>query len=625
HSSWNGKMNAGSLLASAAVNIGLAFIVLSIFSILKKQPSNAAIYYARRLSLGQTISFEPFTFRRFLPSVTWIPRAFRVSEDDILSSGGLDALVTIRLFKLSINFSVVCSVLGLVVLLPVNYLGQEKPSRRYHSLDSFTISNVREGSDWLWVHFSCSCFISFYGIYLLHKEYKGILVKRIQQLKSMRQRPDQFTVLVRDVPLCLEHKAHGCNVEHFFSKYHPHTYHSYKILSDVKELDHLMASDVDNYFQKQAKSIMGKIEEGRKKFSSQNDKREPLLSYTSQQNALKIALLEKKLRGYHDIIQNLQVQSASKSKELPVAVITFKSRLGAALASQSQHSLNPLLWITELAPEPRDVSWKNLAIPVKLLPLHEFGVIVGASLLTIFFAIPVTAVQGIAKFEKLKKWFPPAMAINMIPGLSSIVTGYLPSAILNGFIYVVPFAMLGMAKLAGCVSRSKAEIKACNMIFYFLVGNVFFLSLISGSLLDEIEEYLTHPKNFPSHLAGAVSAQADFFATYILTSGLSGFSLEILQPGLLSWDLLKSCICCNGKEKEAYLYSLPHSRTIPFISLFLLIGMEAMENDELDEKSGDLEVNYGKAADAYCLPCLQPPDFLLASVATSTQPLVNST
>ena len=87
------------------------------------------------------------------------------------------------------------------------------------------------------------------------------------------------------------------------------------------------------------------------------------------------------------------------------------------------------------------------------------------------------------------------------------MTGYLPSAILNGFIYVVPFAMHAMAKLAGCVSRSNEEIKACNMVFYFLVGNVFFLSLLSGSLLDEIEEYLTHPKNFPSHLASAVSAQ----------------------------------------------------------------------------------------------------------------------
>lgn len=67
--------------------------------------------------------------------------------------------------------------------------------------------------------------------------------------------------------------------------------------------------------------------------------------------------------------------------------------------------------------------------------------------------------------------------------------------------------------------------------------------------------------------------QADFFVTYILTSGLSGFSIEILQPGLLSWDFLKSCICCTGKEKDAYLYSLPHSKIIPFISLFLLIGL----------------------------------------------------
>ncbi|XP_022138880.1 CSC1-like protein At3g54510 isoform X1 [Momordica charantia] len=706
-------MNPESLLASAAINIGLAFIILSIFSILKKQPSNAAIYYARRLSLGQRISFEPFTFRRLIPSVAWIPRAFRVSEDEILSISGLDALVTFRLFKLGINFSVVCSLIGLLVLLPINYFGQDKSSRSYHSLDSFSISNVREGSDWLWVHFSCLCFISFFGIYLLHKEYNGILVKRIQQLKSMRKRPDQFTLLVREVPLCSEHKARGCNVDHFFSKYHPWTYHSYQILSDVKELDRLL---------KQAKSIVEKIEERRKKFSSMNDKREPLLSDTSRQDALKIALLEEKLRKYHGIIHNLQIQSASKHKELPVAFVTFKSRLGAALASQSQHSLNPLLWITEVAPEPSDVSWKNLAIPIRLLPLHEFGVIVGASLLTIFFAIPVTAVQGIAKFEKLKKWFPPAMAINLIPGLSSVVTGYLPSAILNGFIYVVPFAMLAMVKLAGCVSRSKEEIKACNMVFYFLVGNVFFLSLISGSLLDEIEEYLAHPRNIPNHLASAASAQADFFVTYILTTGLSGFSLEILQPGLLIWDLLRSCICCSGKEKDAYLYSLPHFRIIPFVSLLLLIGMvyavvaplllpfligyfclgyviyviqiedvyattydtfglywpyihhhiiigiimmqvtmiglfglkakpaasistiplllitlffnehcksrflptfrcypiqEAMENDELDEKIGELEVNYEKAADAYCLPSLQPPDFLLAPELTT--------
>lgn len=67
--------------------------------------------------------------------------------------------------------------------------------------------------------------------------------------------------------------------------------------------------------------------------------------------------------------------------------------------------------------------------------------------------------------------------------------------------------MIAMARLAGYVSRSRKDIKACNMVFYFLVGNVFFLSLLSGSLLDQIGQSFSHPKNIPGHLAGAVSAQ----------------------------------------------------------------------------------------------------------------------
>ena len=76
------------------------------------------------------------------------------------------------------------------------------------------------------------------------------------------------------------------------------------------------------------------------------------------------------------------------------------------------------------------------------------------------------------------------------------------------------FAMIGMAKPAGYVSRSKKDIKACNMVFYFLVGNVFFLSLLSGSLLDQIGKSFSQPKDFPSHLASAVSAQVSWSNYY---------------------------------------------------------------------------------------------------------------
>lgn len=66
--------------------------------------------------------------------------------------------------------------------------------------------------------------------------------------------------------------------------------------------------------------------------------------------------------------------------------------------------------------------------------------------------------------------------------------------------------------------------------------------------------------------------QADFFMTYILTDGLSGFSLEILQPGLLFWDVIKSRTIGRGGEKNPYLYSLPYFRIIPTVCLSVLIG-----------------------------------------------------
>ncbi|CAN6567162.1 unnamed protein product [Malus baccata var. baccata] len=512
-------MNPESLIASAAINIGLAFFILTLFSVLKKQPSNAPIYYPRRLSESHRQSHRHIPdfddnyasssvgFRRFLPSVTWISRAFRFSEDEILQSNGLDALIIIRLFKLGIKFFVVCSLVGLAVLVPVNYNGG-LTAMSNHTLDSFSISNISPGSN-------------------------------------------------------CEHKSRGCCVNKFFSKHYPYAYHSYQILYDGKEFKELM---------NQAKSIEKKIEGLRKRSVVKKNNKTPLLLNPSHEDSEKISVYEENLEELHHKIHQLQCEDMLHEKELPVAFVTFKSRLGAALAAHSQQHSNPLLWITDDAPEPRNVSWRNLAIPVRVLPLCNFGVIVAASLLTIFFAIPVTAVQGIAKFEKLKKWFPPAMALQLIPGLSSVITGYLPSAVLKLFIYIVPFAMLGMAKLSGCISKSREEIKACNMVFYFLVGNVFFWSLLSGSLLDEIGESFTHPKDFPGRLARAVSAQADFFVTYILTDGLSGFSLEILQPGLLCWDAIRSCTYGRGKEKTPYLYSLPYFRIIPLVSMSVLIG-----------------------------------------------------
>ena len=42
--------------------------------------------------------------------------------------------------------------------------------------------------------------------------------------------------------------------------------------------------------------------------------------------------------------------------------------------------------------------------------------------------------------------------------------------------------------------------------------------------------------------------QSDFFITYILTNGMSGFSLEVLQFCLLTWQFLKAYSLGHSKE-----------------------------------------------------------------------------
>lgn len=61
--------------------------------------------------------------------------------------------------------------------------------------------------------------------------------------------------------------------------------------------------------------------------------------------------------------------------------------------------------------------------------------------------------------------------------------------------------------------------------------------------------------------------------TYILTDGLSGFSLEILQLGLITLDMIRSCTIGRGQEKNPYLFSFPYFRVIPTASLSIMIGM----------------------------------------------------
>lgn len=76
------------------------------------------------------------------------------------------------------------------------------------------------------------------------------------------------------------------------------------------------------------------------------------------------------------------------------------------MCAQTQQTSDPTIWLTEWAPEPRDVYWENLAIPYFDLNIRRLLTTVSLFFLTFFFMIPIAFVQSLANIEAIKKVLP---------------------------------------------------------------------------------------------------------------------------------------------------------------------------------------------------------------------------
>lgn len=112
------------------------------------------------------------------------------------------------------------------------------------------------------------------------------------------------------------------------------------------------------------------------------------------------------------------------------------------------------------------------------------------------------------------QWYSLPLSIFSVPFcrtvVSQVITGYLPSLILQLFLKIVPPIMEFLSSIQGYISHSAIEKSACNKVLWFTIWNIFFATVFSGSVLYQVSIFL-EPKNIPSKLAVAVPAQVKLF------------------------------------------------------------------------------------------------------------------
>ncbi|KAM1130467.1 hypothetical protein PS2_044719 [Malus domestica] len=559
-------MIVSALLTSVGINLALCLLFFTLYSILRKQPSYLNVYSPRSVAAKEELEENnKFNFERLLPTAGWVRRAWQPSEDELLSVTSLDAVVFMRIFIFSLRVFGFAGIVGILVLLPINYLGNQLnrdfdisnlPSK---SLDSFSISNVNVGSKWLWVHF-CAAYI-FTGVvcYLLYYEYSFISSKRIAHFYSSKPQPHQFTVLVRAVPVS---SGSSCSetVENFFTEYYPSTYLSHSVVRRTNKLQRL-TSDAGKLYRKLVRLR-----------SETNTQQRLRRDGSWGLSGRKVDVLDHYGKKLDDLEDNVRMeQSSVAGKEVAAAFVSFKSRLGAAVALHIQQGANPTEWVTEMAPEPQDVQWPFFSASFIKKWISKLVVVVAYTALTILFLIPVVIVQGLTHLEQLETWFPFLKSVLDLTVVSEVITGYLPSLILQLFLSFVPPVMIMLSSMEGYISFSQIQKSACSKMLWFTIWNIFLANTLSGTVLYRFNIFL-EPKKIPGILADAVPAQASFFIAYVVTSGWTSLlASELFRVSPLIWSIIKRPF--SGKDDEFEVPSIPYHSEIPRVLFFELLGI----------------------------------------------------
>ncbi|KAG9454408.1 hypothetical protein H6P81_007312 [Aristolochia fimbriata] len=570
---------------SAFINILTAFAFLLAFAVLRIQPGNDRVYFPKWYVSGSRRSptrsgnfvgkFVNLNFRTYLTFLNWMPEAMRMTESRIIEHAGLDSAVYLRIYILGLKMFLPITALAILVLIPVNASGGTLFFLRRdvvsNDIDKLSISNVGNKSKRFFAHIAMAYLFTAWICYVLYKEYDRVAFMRLHFLASQNRRVDQYTVVLRNVPRVPGHSISD-TVDHFFQRNHPNTYLSHQAVYNankfaklVKKRDRLQ--NWLDYNQLKFERHPGKRPTRRSGFLGLFGKKVDSIEFYKQQiHELETKMLEERQKVLKD-----------PKAVLPVAFVSFNSRWGAAVCAQTQQSRNPTLWLSNWAPEPRDVYWKNLSIPFVSLTIRKLIISVVVFLLIFFYMIPIAFVQSLANLEGLEKVAPFLRPVIELKVIKSFLQGFLPGLALKIFLYILPAVLMIMSKVEGYISLSSLERKTAAKYYYFMLVNVFLGSIVTGTAFEQLHSFLHQsPTQIPRTIGVSIPMKATFFITYIMVDGWAGIASEILRlKPLVIFHLKNMFLVKTERDREMAMdpKSIDFPENLPTLLLYFLLGI----------------------------------------------------
>ncbi|CAO2649135.1 Nn.00g100840.m01.CDS01 [Neocucurbitaria sp. VM-36] len=520
----------------------------------------------------------------------WIIPLWKITDEQVLASAGLDAYVYLAFFKMAIKFLLVTLFFALAVIKPVHDTHQDKEGKKSPLPDDPSDHRIRARSslmtlaaeyehytDYLWMYIVFVYLFTALILYLIVSETRRIIDIRQEYLGSQTTITDR-TIRLSGIPIDLRSEE---KIKEFIEDLEIGKVESVTLCRNWKELDdrvvqrhsilrkleeawtvHLGTSRVERSLETlpvvqprppQPENHGRGDSEASHLLSDVDRDPDYIIPYAQQRPIAKIwygrfklryknvdaiDYYEEKLRRIDDEIRILRKKDFQPT---PLAFVTMDSVASAQMAIQAVLDPSPLQLLANNSPAPSDVVWSNTYLSRTQRLFRSWSITVIIGILSIFWTVLLVPIAGALNTCSIHEVFPGlADALDSHAILQSLVNTQLPTLALTLINVAVPFLYDWMANKQGMISQGDVELSVISKNFFFTFFNFFILFTILGTasgLLDMLERFgekLTSATQIAYALAKSLSDLLGFYTNFIILQGFGLFPFRLMEFGALS-------------------------------------------------------------------------------------------
>jgi len=436
----------------------------------------------------------------------WVKPVWSYTEEELLAIVGLDAITFLRFIRMCSIITTVLSVILGATLIPVSLVYNLKYNKASsYSTQSTALSVITVAEmygTFLWAPIIMSYFAVIVALFFIFKNYQHMVRLRWAFFRSdayqnsFAARTLMLTGVSRDLQ---SDEALSSLLSTIGMPYPTTEVHIGRVMGSlpeivelhddtVRKLERVLASylkDPNNVSQKRptvrVHKTMGMFG---------GERVDAIDHYTAQINKL-----EASIENWRDRIAERKPESYGFAS---MGAVPY-----AHAAAKSLKGKKPRGVKIELAPEPRDILWKNLVMSATARFTSNFFGFLYLSIVVFFNAVPLLAVALIAQMSSfigtlgfLKAWH------NASAWSFAAVAGLVPPAISGVMGYFLPIIMRRIAKYRGERTRTQLDKVVTGQYFAFMIVSQFVLFTLIGILITSIATIVSEISDHKS--AGAV-------------------------------------------------------------------------------------------------------------------------